>query len=322
VAVDIATGQRKWHYQLTHHGIWDHDIPCAPILADLNIDGKVVKAVAQATKQGWVYVFDRLTGQPVWPIEERPVEKGDVPGEQYSPTQPFVTKPPAFERQGVSIDDLIDFTPELRAEAVKLVSRYKIGPLFTPPVVSKWDGPLATLMLPNVTGGANWQGGSLDPETNMFYIFSNTNVSALGLMPGDGAKSDMLYVRGFASDPADKSGRPSFPNTNVQGLPLIKPPYGRITALDLNKGDLAWQIAHGDTPDNIKNHPALKGLTIPRTGRQGRIGVLTTKTLVIAGEGGMATTPNGQGAMLRAYDKATGDEVGAVYMPAPQTGRR
>jgi quinoprotein glucose dehydrogenase len=320
VAVDIATGQRKWHYQLTHHGIWDHDIPCAPILADLNIDGKVVKAVAQATKQGWVYVFDRLTGQPVWPIPERPVEKGDVPGEQYSPTQPFVTKPPAFERQGVSIDDLIDFTPELRAEAVKLVSRYKIGPLFTPPVVSKWDGPLATLMLPNVTGGANWQGGSLDPETNMFYIFSNTNVSALGLMPGDGAKSDMLYVRGFASDPADKSGRPSFPNTNVQGLPLIKPPYGRITALDLNKGDLAWQIAHGDTPDNIKNHPALKGLTIPRTGRQGRIGVLTTKTLVIAGEGGMAATPKGQGAMLRAYNKATGDEVGAVYMPAPQTG--
>ena len=320
VAVDLTTGKRKWHYQLTHHGIWDHDIPCAPILADLNINGKVVKAVAQATKQGWVYVFDRATGQPVWPIEERPVEKGEVPGENYSPTQPFVSKPPPFERQGVAIDDLIDFTPELRAEAVKLVSRYKIGPLFTPPVVSKWEGPLATLMLPNVTGGANWQGGSLDPETNIFYIFSNTNVSALGLAPGDGQKSDMLYVRGFASDPADKSGRPAFPNTTVQGLPLIKPPYGRITALDLNKGTLAWQIAHGDTPDNIKNSPALKGVTIPRTGRQGRIGVLTTKTLVIAGEGGMVTTPKGQGAMLRAYDKATGADVGAVYMPAPQTG--
>jgi quinoprotein glucose dehydrogenase len=320
VAVDLNTGQRRWHYQLTHHGIWDHDIPCAPILADLNIDGKVVKAVAQATKQGWVYVFDRVTGEPVWPLEERPVERGDVPGEAYSPTQPFVTKPPAFERQGVSIDDLIDFTPELRAEAVKLVSRFKLGPLFTPPVVSKWDGPLATLMLPNVTGGANWQGGSLDPETNYFYIFSNTNVSALGLQPGDGQKSDMLFVRGFASDPADTSGRPSFPNTTVQGLPLIKPPYGRITALDLNQGTLAWQIAHGDTPDNIKNHPALKGLDIPRTGRQGRIGVLTTKTLVIAGEGGMVTTPKGQGAMLRAYDKATGADAGAVYMPAPQSG--
>jgi quinoprotein glucose dehydrogenase len=284
------------------------------------VDGKLIKAVAQPSKQGWVYVLDRNTGQPVWPFEERPVEKGDVPGEQYSPTQPFVTKPPAFERQGVSVDDLIDFTPELRAEALKVIQRYKIGPLFTPPVVSRWEGPLATLMLPNVTGGANWQGGSLDPETNVFYIFSNTNVSALGLMPGDGVKSDMLFVRGFASDPADKSSRPAFPNTNVQGLPLIKPPYGRITALDLNKGDLVWQIAHGDTPDNIKNHPALKGLNIPRTGRQGRIGVLTTKTLVIAGEGGMATTPKGQGAMLRAYNKATGDEVGAVYMPAPQTG--
>lgn len=319
VAVDLETGKRRWHYQLTHHGIWDHDIPCAPILADLVVDGKPIKAVAQATKQGWVYVFDRVTGEPVWPIEERPVEKGNVPGEWYSPTQPFVTKPPAFERQGVSIDDLIDFTPELRAEAVKLVSRYKLGPLFTPPVVSAWEGPYATLMLPNVTGGANWQGGSLDPETNMFYIFSNTNISAIGLAPGDGVKSDMLYVRGFARDPEAEGGR-AFPSLNVQNLPLVKPPYGRITALDLNKGTLAWQIAHGETPDVIKNHPALKGLDIPRTGRQGRIGVLTTKTLVIAGEGGFATTPAGRGAMLRAYNKATGEEVGAVYMPAPQTG--
>jgi quinoprotein glucose dehydrogenase len=186
--------------------------------------------------------------------------------------------------------------------------------------VSKWEGPYATLMLPNVTGGANWQGGSLDPETNMFYIFSNTNISAIGLTPGDGVDSDMLYVRGFAKDPEAEGGGRAFPNLNVQNLPLVKPPYGRITALDLNKGTLAWQIAHGDTPDVIKNHPALKGLDIPRTGRQGRIGVLTTKTLVIAGEGGFATTPEGRGAMLRAYNKATGEEVGAVYMPAPQTG--
>ncbi len=320
VAVDLETGKRRWHYQLTHHGIWDHDIPCAPILADLVVDGRPVKAVAQATKQGWVYVFDRVTGEPVWPIEERPVEKGDVPGEWYSPTQPFVSRPPAFERQGVSIDDLIDFTPELRAEAEKMVARYKLGPLFTPPVVSKWEGPFATLMLPSTTGGANWQGGSLDPETNMFYIFSNTNVVALGLMPGDGVKSDMLFVRGFAADPSDRDGQSRPPSLNVQGLPLVKPPYGRITALDLNKGTLAWQIAHGDTADNIRNHPALEGLNIPRTGRQGRIGVLTTKTLVIAGEGGFVTTKEGRGAMLRAYDKATGADVGAVYMPAPQTG--
>lgn len=319
VAVDVQTGQRKWHYQLVHHGIWDYDIPCAPILADLVVDGKPIKAVAQPTKQGWVYVFDRVTGAPVWPIEERPVETGTVPREWYSPTQPFVTKPPAFERQGVTIDDLIDFTPALRAEAVTFVSRFRIGPLFTPPVVSKWEGPVGLLMLPSNTGGANWQGGSLDPETNILYIFSNGQASTVGLLPPDPKDSDMAYVRKFAQDPAkpDASGAPPL---TVQGLPLIKPPYGRITALDLNTGDMVWQIAHGETPDNVKNHALLKGLTIPRTGRQGRIGVLTTKTLVIAGEGGFATTPSGRGAMLRAYNKATGNEVGALYMPAPQTG--
>ncbi len=346
LAVDLNTGQRKWHFQLVHHGIWDHDIPCAPILADLVVDGKPIRAVAQATKQGWVYVFDRVTGEPVWPIEERPVEKGEVPGEWYSPTQPFVTKPPPFERQGVSEDDLIDFTPELRAEGLKIASRYKMGPIFTPPVVSKWDGPLGILMLPNITGGANWQGGALDPETNVFYIFSNTNISTLGLVPGNPERNnDFAWVQGTARPPApaegDAAGRGAAPagrggrgggdgggrggggfagGTNVQGLPLVKPPYGRITALDLNKGDLAWTIAHGDTPDNIKNHPALKGLDIPRTGRQGRIGVLVTRSLVIAGEAGMNTTPCGRGAMLRGYDKATGEEVGAVCMPAPQTG--
>lgn len=321
VAVDIQTGKRKWHYQLTHHGLWDHDIPCAPVLADITVNGKLIKAVAQPTKQALVYVLDRATGQPVWPIEERPVEKGTVPGEWYSPTQPFVTRPPPFDRQGVSIDDLIDFTPELRTEAVQLVARYKLGPLFTPPVVSKWEGPLATLMLPNVTGGANWPGGSLDPETNILYIFSNTSISTLSLVPPEGGESDMDFVRGVAPDPAKpKGGGGGFSALNVQGLPLVKPPYGRITALDLNRGELVWQIAHGDTPDNIKNHPLLKGMQIPRTGRQGRIGVLTTKTLVIAGEGGFATTPSGRGAMLRAYHKATGEEVGAVFMPGPQTG--
>ena len=375
VALDLKTGQRKWHFQLVHHGIWDMDIPCAPILMDLTVDGRAIKAIGQPTKQGWIYVFDRVTGKPVWPIEERPVEKGDVPGEWYSPTQPFVTKPPPYDRQGVAIDDLIDFTPALREEAVKLVSRYKIGPIFTPPVVSKWPGPLATLMLPNATGGANWQGGAFDPETKMFYIFTNTNPTPLGLVKPDPTKSDFDWVQGTARDPnapapsntgaggggaagagraggaggggatagggrgatITEAGSPIPPGgggrggagggegggggPNVQGLPLIKPPYGRITALDMNKGTLAWQIAHGETPDNIKNHPALKGIAIPRTGRQGRIGVLVTKNLVIAGEGGFFTAPNGQrGAMLRAYDKATGQELGAVYMPAPQTG--
>jgi len=322
LAVDLKTGKRKWHYQLVHHGIWDHDIPCAPILVDLTVNGRAIKAVAQPTKQAWVYIFDRVTGQPVFPIEERPVEKGTVPGEWYSPTQPFVSKPPAFDRQGVTPDDLIDFTPELKAEGAKLASRYKLGPIFTPPVLSKLEGPLGTLMLPAVTGGANWQGGSFDPETKIFYIFSNTNISPLGLVAADPAKSDFGFVSGSAAPAAPAGGGGEGGGAlTVQGLPLVKPPYGRITALDLNKGEMVWQIAHGETPDNIKNHPALKGVNIPRTGRQGRIGVLTTKTLVIAGEGGFFTAPNGQrGAMLRAYEKATGKEVGAVYMPAPQTG--
>jgi len=326
VAVDLKTGRRKWHYQFIHHGVWDYDIPCAPILADITVNGRKIKAVAQPTKQAWVYVFDRATGQPVWPIEERPVPQSDVPGEKTSATQPFPTRPPAFDRQGVSLDDLIDFTPELKAEAVKLVSKYRLGPIFTPAVVSKWDGPLATLMLPNMTGGANWQGGALDPETNFFYIFSNTAINGNGLVPPNG-KSDMNYISGLASDPAAPAtggggaGIEGLYTLNVRGLPLVKPPYGRITAIDLNKGEIVWQIAHGETPDNVRNHAALKGLNIPRTGRPGRIGTLVTRTLVIAGEGGTFMTPSGQrGAMLRAYEKATGREVGAVYMRAPQTG--
>jgi quinoprotein glucose dehydrogenase len=322
VALDLKTGKRKWHYQFIQHDIWDWDLPCAPIIADVTIDGRLRKIIMQPTKQGWLYVFDRVTGEPIWPIEERKVEASDVPGEKAHPTQKYVTKPPAYERQGVTIDDLIDFTPELRAEAVKLTSRFKLGPIFTPPVVSKFEGPLGTLMLPNVTGGANWQGGSFDPETGVFYIFTNTEVSPLGLVPGKerpNEPSDMAYVRGQAKDPANPKAA-DIPTT-VQGLPLIKPPYGRITAIDLKQGTLLWQIAHGETPDNIRNHPLLKGLTIPRTGRQGRLGTLVTKSLLIAGEGGFFTLPDGRrGAMLRAYDKGTGKEVGAVYMPAPQTG--
>jgi quinoprotein glucose dehydrogenase len=333
VALDLKTGKMKWYYQLVHHGIWDFDIPAAPILADIVVDGRPIKAIAQPTKQSWLYVFDRVTGKPVWPIEERPVAKGDVPGEWYSPTQPFVTRPRAYDLQGVATDDLIDFTPELRAEAIKIVSRYKIGPLFTPPPVSKWEGPLGLLMVPSATGGANWPGGAVDPETNVFYVYSFRNPSVIGMIPGP-KPSEFAYVNGQARDPnapppaAPVAGAPAVnaegggAAVTVQGLPLLKPPYGTISAINLNTGDFAWQIAHGETPDAIKNNPALKGLTIPRTGRaNGRIGVLVTKSLVIAGEPGFGTTPNGQrGAMLRAYDKATGAEVGAVYMPAPQTG--
>ncbi len=215
------------------------------------------------------------------------------------------------------------------------MSKYKLGPIFTPPVVSKSDGPLATLYAPGPLGGANWPGGSFDPETHKLYVFSQGGVGVYGLI-NDPKVSDMNFIQGIARGPAPAAtgatgaqgaappagGRGGGAGAlNVQGLPLWKPPYGRISAIDLDKGEIAWQIAHGETPDNIRNHPALKGLNIPRTGRPGIIGVLTTKTLVIAGEAGFFTTPEGKrGAMLRAYDKENGKEVGAVYMPAPQSG--
>jgi len=355
VAVDLQTGKRKWHYQLVHHGIWDHDIPCAPILVDIKRDGKIVKAVAQPTKQAFMYVFDRVTGQPLWPIEERPVPKGDVPGEYYSPTQPFPLngrgQPFNYDRQGFVEDDLIDFTPELRAEGQKAISKYKYGPVFTPPVVSKVEGPLATLVLASAGGGTNWPGGSYDPETSILYVNSQKSVSQLGLVPPrDPSKNDLAYVVGNAmtgarttggtgsaagGDRAVAPGTPAAaaaaapagegggggPALNVSGLPIMKPPYGQLSAIDLAKGEILWQVPHGETPDAIRNHPALKGLNIPRTGRPGVVGSLTTKTLVISGEAGFGPTPTGaRGAMLRAYDKATGKEVGAAYLPAPQTG--
>ena len=323
VAVDLKTGNRKWHYQLVHHDIWDMDIPSAPMLIDITIDGKLVKAVAQPTKQCYLYVFDRVTGKPIWPIEEKPVPQGEVPGEWYSPTQPMPSKPPAYDRQGVREDDLIDFTPELHAEALKLVSRYKMVPLFRLSVVSKADGPLATIELPS--DGSNWPGGSYDPETHTLYVFSATLPRLLGLVPNsDPRKSDMAYISGIAGPPRGRGGEGGGNNLTVQGLPLIKPPYAQITAINMDKGEIRWQVAHGTTPDNIRNSPALKGLNIPRTGNsnsQGTIGTLVTKTLVISGEGIFTTTASGaRGAMLRAYDKATGRDAGAVFMPAPQGG--
>jgi quinoprotein glucose dehydrogenase len=331
VAVDLQTGKRKWHYQLVHHGIWDMDIPCAPILVDITVDGRRIKAIAQPTKQAFLYVLNRETGEPVWPIVERPVEKGTVPGEWYSPTQPFPTKPAAYDRQGFLIEDLIDFTPELRAEAEKIVSRYKLGPIFTPPVVSKIEGPLATLAMATAGGGTNWPGGSFDPETQMLYVSSNKGLSQLGLVPPrPETKNDLAYVQGNAASGARTTGGSGSGAAagdgaggalTVRGLPIMKPPYGQISGIDLKRGEIVWQVAHGETPDNIRNNPALKGLNIPRTGRPGTVGTLVTKTVVIAGEAGFGPTPSGaRGAMLRAYDKATGKEVGAVYMPAPQTG--
>ncbi len=338
VCVDLKTGQRKWHFQLVHHSLWNMDMATAPILADINVNGRIIKAVAVSSKQAFLYVFNRVTGEPVWPIEERPVPKGDVPGEWYSPTQPFPTKPPAFDYQGVTIENLIDFTPSLRAEAERIVSKYKIGPIFTPPVVSKIDGPLGGF---RSSGGMNWPGFSYDPETHTAYIPSFVSLPPVGLLPPPGKDfSDIAYVEGdarvgvqYVSGPgenvgADAKQRPvAAPGPGrgagllPQGLPLMKPPYGRITAINLDRGEFVWQIAHGETPDYIRDHAALKGLTIPRTGQSGYVGVLVTKTLVIAADP-IATTAPGRprGAMLRAYDKATGKEVGAVWMPAPQSG--
>jgi quinoprotein glucose dehydrogenase len=339
------TGKRKWHYQLVHHGLWDMDIPCPPILVDITVNGRTVKGLAQPTKQAFLYVFNRETGQPIWPIEERPVAKGDVPGEWYSPTQPIpldaTGKPFNYDTQGFTEDDLIDFTPDLRAEAKQIVSKYKLGPVFTPPVVSKIDGPLATLVIGSGGGGTNWPGGSYDPDTHIVYVSTNKSLSQLGLVPPrDPSKNDLAYVQGNAAQGArtraGAGGAPAAPRAegggageggggggglNVQGLPIMKPPYGSIVAIDLNKGQIIWRTAHGETPANITNHPLLKGLTIPRTGRPGTVGQLVTKTLLVVGEAGFGPTPSGQrGAMLRAYDKASGKEVGAVYMPAPQGG--
>ena len=315
VAVDLETGERLWHFQFIHHDVWDWDLPCAPILVDITVDGREIKAIAQPSKQTWLYVFDRVTGEPVWPIEERPVEASNVPGELLALTQPFPTKPPAYDRQGVGLDDLVDFTPELRAEAERIVSNYRMGPIFTPPTVSVPEGPWGTLMLPSQAGGTNWPGASYDPETGVMYLYSYTQVVSLGLV-NDPEQSDMNFIRGRAREISAAEA-----SLTIEGIPIIKPPWGRITAIDLNQGEILWQVPHGETPDNIRNHPRLEGVDIPRTGRVGRIGTLNTKTLVIAGEGGIFTTPSGErGAMLRAYDKMTGEEVGEVYMPGPQSG--
>lgn len=315
IAVDLETGDRLWHYQFIHHDVWDWDLPCAPILADVVIDGVERKIVAQPTKQAWLYVFDRETGEPIWPIEERGVEQSTVPGELLAPTQPFVTRPPAYDRQGVTLDDLIDFTPEIKRRAEAIAARHRLGPIFTPPTVSDPNGVAGTLMLPSQAGGTNWPGGSIDPETGIAYLYTFTTVVSLGLI-NDPERSDMNFIRGRSREiPAAEVA------LNVDGIPLVKPPWGRITAIDLKVGEILWQIPHGETPDNIRNHPLLTGVDLPRTGRVGRVGTLVTKTLVIAGEAGTFTTSSGEeGAMLRAYDKATGEEVGAVYMPAGASG--
>jgi quinoprotein glucose dehydrogenase len=345
VCVDLKTGKRKWHFQVVHHAIWDYDLSSAPILADINVDGKAIKAVALPSKESYLYVFDRVTGKPVWPIEERPVPQSDVPGEKTSPTQPFPTKPPAYGRNFLKIpDDLIDFTPELRAQAKDAVARYKTGPMFLPPIVGN-SNLLGALNLGNASGGTNWPGAGCDPETHIVYAQAHQSaLFPISLRPPPEGFSDIHYVMGRNDTDFRVSEGPGFGSAadapqpkrapapaapaaapagglTVQGLSIVKPPYGVISAIDLDRGDLKWQVPYGETPDAVRNNPALKGMNLPNTGQPGSVGLVVTKTLVILGDSQVTTTSaHPRGAMLRAYDKGTGKEVGAVYMPAPQSG--
>ena len=312
VCVKCATGERVWYSQIVHHDLWDYDLPAAPVLADITVDGRRIRAVVQVTKQAFAFVFDRTNGQPVWPIEERPVPRSDTPGERASATQPFPTKPPPFDRQGVSLDDLIDFTPELRAQALQLVKQFRIGPLFTPPSI-RGEGPDATkgtIQLPGSVGGADWQGAAFDPDTGMLYVVSITGPFVADLVKGDSKRTDLDYL----------PGRRAYP------------PYGRITAIVLNKGDIAWMVPHGDGP---LNHPLLKALNLPPLGNPGRGGLFVTKTLLFAGEGDPvmvragsrlppemphSIAPGAGGQKFRAFDKATGAVLWETEFPAGTTG--
>ena len=322
VAVDCQTGKRVWHHQLVHHDLWDFDLPAAPILADITVDGRRIRSVVQLTKQAFAFVFDRVTGQPVWPIEERPVPQSKTPGEQTSPTQPFPTKPPPFDRQGIGTDDLIDFTPELRAAALEIVKNYVIGPMFTPPSI-KGPGPAdtkGTIQMPGSVGGADWQGGAYDPETGLLYVPSISGPFVADIIPGDPSKTNLRFTRGTREYPPAP-----------MGLPLVKPPYGRITAIDLNKGEIAWMVANGDGP---RDHPLLKPLNLPPLGHPGRSSPLATRSLLFVGEGDsimaaparvpkgmpLAIAPGAGGRMFRAYDKATGQVLWQTELPAGTTG--
>lgn len=299
VCLDARTGERVWHYQMVHHGVWDFDNPAAPNLVDINVDGKVIKAVAQVTKQGFTYVLDRATGEPVWPINELPVPQNALPGERLSSTQPFPSKPPAFARQGMSKDFLIDFTPEILAEAQEILENYTYGPLFTPPSESVPGGNRGTIILPGAGGGANWTGASFDPESGVLYIPSSDSPNAPLMTTLDESESNFNYLR--LSNQAVRGPR---------GLPILKPPYATITAIDLNKGEILWQQANGDDYAPVTNHPDLVGVDLPPLGGGGRQAVLVTPTLLIHAQ----TTLDG--AVLVARDKLTGEQLHTVALPA------
>lgn len=322
VAVDAETGDRVWHYQTVHHGLWDYDPPAAPILMDITVDGEEVKAITQLTKHAFAFVFNRETGEPIWEIEERPVPQSNVPGEVTSATQPFPTKPAPFDRQGGTIDNLIDFTPELRAEALEIASNFVTGPLFTPPSIRSDDpnGTQGTIQLPGSQGGADVQGAAFDPDTGYLYIPSITSPFVADLLPGDPDVTNLAYVKGGRRWVA-----------GPRGLPLFKPPYGRITAIDMNTGEHVWMVPNGDGPTN---HPDLVDLNLGKLGVPGRPTPLLTKSLLFLGEGLTNQRPGGRipadmpveiatnsgGPMFRAYDKATGDIIWETELEAGASG--
>ena len=304
VCVDAETGQRVWHFQAVHHGLWDYDFPTGGNLLDITVDGRLIKAIAQTSKQAFTYVFDRATGEPVWPIEERPVPAGNVPGEWYSPTQPYPTKPPPFDLQGITVDDLIDFTPELREEAIKIAARAQLVPMFTPPALRGEAKPI--IQSPGPGGGVNWPGAAADPETGRLFVPSQTRLRAVELV-----KYPAPATVGYFTDPW------AVPVPGPHGLPLVKPPYKRVTAIDLNTGEHSWMSPHGDGP---RNHPALRELNLPALGGHISInagGALVTKTLLIVNSGDRYVTDEVAGARtISAYHKDNGEYLGSVSLPA------
>ena len=311
LSLKAKTGEKNWHFQAVHHGLWDFDFPAAPIVADVTIDGVERKIVAQPSKQAFLYVFDRVTGEPIWPIVELPVAASDVPGEEAWPTQPYPTWPLPYDLQGLRVNDLIDFTPELRAEALEYVSNYRIGPLFTPPGLVEGERAAPTIQVPGPVGGSNWNGAALDVESGILYVPSVTGPTIMGLRPPpDPARSDLRYRVDLSE--ADGYVWAQLPS----GLPITKPPYGRITAIDLNTGEHVWMVPNGDGP---RDHPELAHLDLPKLGQPGRASALVTKTLVFVADGAadMVVLPEGGGGrMFRAYDKATGELVWETELEA------